>query len=243
MRPRRLSGSEMDGSRVSVVPQDGRCLGGGAPDHSPSRFWAPRDLGPFAIFAAEACGEVTRCASPGRASTGEPWPLRRPAGEDSNRTRGVGMIGQDHIRRMSIALAGGEVVAVADTDAGRAKEDAGGLVKARRIRRARRSSRTLTSRPCLSPSGAEPRGVRRHRGRGERHAAPRGDRVADDAHHARPRNEADQGCSKRKADPKMRRHGGCSSTKPNGRPDASRKAGRARPASLNGVCAYCEYFL
>lgn len=44
---------------------------------------------------------------------------------------GVGMIGQDHIRRMSTVLAGGEVVAVADTDAGRAKEVAAGLAKAR----------------------------------------------------------------------------------------------------------------
>lgn len=43
---------------------------------------------------------------------------------------GVGMIGQDHIRRLSSVLAGGEVVAVADTDAGRARDVAGGLAGA-----------------------------------------------------------------------------------------------------------------
>lgn len=44
---------------------------------------------------------------------------------------GVGMIGQDHIRRMSTVLAGAEVVAVADTDAARARDVAGGLAKAK----------------------------------------------------------------------------------------------------------------
>lgn len=44
---------------------------------------------------------------------------------------GVGMIGQDHIRRMSTVLAGGEVVAVADTDEARAGEVAGRLAKAK----------------------------------------------------------------------------------------------------------------
>lgn len=34
---------------------------------------------------------------------------------------GVGMIGQDHIRRLSTVLAGGQIVAVADTDAGLAR--------------------------------------------------------------------------------------------------------------------------
>lgn len=43
---------------------------------------------------------------------------------------GVGMIGQDHIRRMSTVLAGGRVVAVADTDEGRAKDVAGRLAGA-----------------------------------------------------------------------------------------------------------------
>lgn len=43
---------------------------------------------------------------------------------------GVGMIGQDHIRRLSSVLAGGEVVAVADTDAGRARDVAGRLAGA-----------------------------------------------------------------------------------------------------------------
>lgn len=44
---------------------------------------------------------------------------------------GVGMIGQDHIRRMSTVLAGGEVVAVADTDEARAGEVAGRLARAK----------------------------------------------------------------------------------------------------------------
>jgi myo-inositol 2-dehydrogenase/D-chiro-inositol 1-dehydrogenase len=40
---------------------------------------------------------------------------------------GVGMIGQDHIRRLSKVLAGGQVVAVADTDGARARQVAEGL--------------------------------------------------------------------------------------------------------------------
>ena len=44
---------------------------------------------------------------------------------------GVGMIGQDHIRRLTQVLAGGQVVAVADTDQARAKEVADRLPAAR----------------------------------------------------------------------------------------------------------------
>lgn len=44
---------------------------------------------------------------------------------------GVGMIGQDHIRRLSSVLAGGEVVAVADSDAERARDVAGTLANAK----------------------------------------------------------------------------------------------------------------
>ena len=44
---------------------------------------------------------------------------------------GTGMIGQDHIRRLTQVLAGGEVVAVTDTDMARAKEVAGGLKAAK----------------------------------------------------------------------------------------------------------------
>jgi myo-inositol 2-dehydrogenase / D-chiro-inositol 1-dehydrogenase len=44
---------------------------------------------------------------------------------------GVGMIGQDHIRRLSTVLAGGQVTAVSDTDAARAKQVADGLQSAR----------------------------------------------------------------------------------------------------------------
>ena len=40
---------------------------------------------------------------------------------------GVGMIGQDHIRRLTTVLAGGQVVAVADTDGARARQVAEGL--------------------------------------------------------------------------------------------------------------------
>jgi len=40
---------------------------------------------------------------------------------------GVGMIGQDHIRRITEVLSGGTVVAVTDVNAGRAAEVAGGL--------------------------------------------------------------------------------------------------------------------
>ena len=40
---------------------------------------------------------------------------------------GVGMIGQDHIRRLTTVLAGGQVVAVADTDRDRARQVAEGL--------------------------------------------------------------------------------------------------------------------
>ena len=43
---------------------------------------------------------------------------------------GVGMIGQDHIRRLSSVLAGGEVVAVADIDVARARDAAAGLADA-----------------------------------------------------------------------------------------------------------------
>ena len=44
---------------------------------------------------------------------------------------GVGMIGQDHIRRLTTVLAGASVVAVSDSDAGRAREVAGRLAGAR----------------------------------------------------------------------------------------------------------------
>ena len=44
---------------------------------------------------------------------------------------GVGMIGQDHIRRLTQVLAGSDVVAVADTDAARARDVAGGLAGAK----------------------------------------------------------------------------------------------------------------
>jgi myo-inositol 2-dehydrogenase/D-chiro-inositol 1-dehydrogenase len=40
---------------------------------------------------------------------------------------GVGMIGRDHIRRLTRVLSGVDVVAVSDVDAGRAREVAGGL--------------------------------------------------------------------------------------------------------------------
>ena len=40
---------------------------------------------------------------------------------------GVGMIGQDHIRRLTKVLSGSEVVAVTDVDLGRAREVAEGL--------------------------------------------------------------------------------------------------------------------
>ncbi len=43
---------------------------------------------------------------------------------------GVGMIGQDHIRRLSTVIAGGEVTAVTDTDQARARQVAGGLTAA-----------------------------------------------------------------------------------------------------------------
>lgn len=44
---------------------------------------------------------------------------------------GVGMIGQDHIRRLTRVLAGGQVVAVADADGARARHVAEGLPSAR----------------------------------------------------------------------------------------------------------------
>lgn len=44
---------------------------------------------------------------------------------------GTGMIGQDHIRRLTHVLAGGQVVAVTDTDAARAKQVADGLSAAK----------------------------------------------------------------------------------------------------------------
>src|SRR4051794_14654032 len=44
---------------------------------------------------------------------------------------GVGMIGQDHIRRLSRVLSGVDVVAVSDVDAGRARTVADGLRDAR----------------------------------------------------------------------------------------------------------------
>jgi myo-inositol 2-dehydrogenase/D-chiro-inositol 1-dehydrogenase len=44
---------------------------------------------------------------------------------------GVGMIGQDHIRRLSRVLSGVDVVAVSDVDTGRARAVAGGLRDAR----------------------------------------------------------------------------------------------------------------
>ncbi len=40
---------------------------------------------------------------------------------------GVGMIGQDHIRRLSYVLAGAQVVAVTDVDTARAQEVAQSL--------------------------------------------------------------------------------------------------------------------
>ena len=40
---------------------------------------------------------------------------------------GVGMIGQDHIRRLTRVLSGVDVVAVSDVDTGRAEAVAGGL--------------------------------------------------------------------------------------------------------------------
>ena len=44
---------------------------------------------------------------------------------------GTGMIGQDHIRRLTHVLAGGEVVAMTDTDAARARDVAGKLKAAK----------------------------------------------------------------------------------------------------------------
>ncbi len=44
---------------------------------------------------------------------------------------GVGMIGQDHIRRLTRVLAGGQVVAVADADGARARQVAEGIPSAR----------------------------------------------------------------------------------------------------------------
>jgi myo-inositol 2-dehydrogenase / D-chiro-inositol 1-dehydrogenase len=44
---------------------------------------------------------------------------------------GVGMIGQDHIRRLTKVLSGSDVVAVTDVDLGRAREVAEGLAGAR----------------------------------------------------------------------------------------------------------------
>jgi myo-inositol 2-dehydrogenase/D-chiro-inositol 1-dehydrogenase len=46
---------------------------------------------------------------------------------------GVGMIGQDHIRRLSYVLAGSQVVAVTDVDAARAQEVATGLPRPARV--------------------------------------------------------------------------------------------------------------
>jgi myo-inositol 2-dehydrogenase / D-chiro-inositol 1-dehydrogenase len=43
---------------------------------------------------------------------------------------GVGMIGQDHIRRLTRVLSGVDVVAVSDVDIGRARAVAGGLREA-----------------------------------------------------------------------------------------------------------------
>ena len=70
---------------------------------------------------------------------------------------GTGMIGQDHIRRITQVLTGGAVVAVNDVDAARAGQVAAGSARRRSCtRRPPISSRTTTSTRCSSRPGARP---------------------------------------------------------------------------------------